>query len=68
MGYLQFWEMKDGGIRVLEWAHPYKEGTIFHGVQPYQFVTYYFDDKQLVRVVYDQLMAPYDLRTGKQWN
>lgn len=68
MAYLQFWELADGGIRVLEWAYPYQRSTVFHGVEPYRFVTYYFDSEQLIRVVYGQRMAPYDLRSGKQWN
>ena len=68
VGYLQFYELTDGGIRVLEWAYPFGKDTVFHGVEPYRFVTYYFDRKQLVRVNYDQHMAPYDLRSGKQWN
>lgn len=68
VGYQQFFELTDGGIRVLQWAYPYGKGIVFHGVEPYQFVTYYFDKNQLVRVVYDQHMVPYDLRTGKQWN
>ncbi len=68
VGYLQFYELADGGIRVLEWAYPYDRETVFHGVDPYRFVTYYFDDRQMVRVVYDQPMALYDLRLGKQWN
>ena len=68
VGHLQFFELADKGIRVLEWAYPYGKDTVFHGVEPYRFVTYYFGDKQLERVVYDQYMAPYDLRSGKQWN
>jgi hypothetical protein len=68
LGYLQFYELSDEGIKVLEWALPYKKGAVFHGVEPYRFTTYYFDRKQLVRVVYDQSMAPYDLKSGKRWN
>jgi len=68
LGRLQYYELADGGIRVLEWSYPYAKGAVFHGVEPYRFVTYYFDQTQLVRVVFDQAMAPYDLRSGKRWN
>ena len=61
---LQAFELEDKGIRVLEWAYPYKEGSVFHGVLPYRIVTYYFDRTQLVKVVYDEAMAPIDLRAG----
>lgn len=65
---LQYYELSDGGIRVLEWSYPFAKDAVFHAVEPYRFVTYYFDDKKLVRVVYDQAMAPYDLKLGKRWN
>ena len=68
VAYQQFYELADEGIRVLEWAYPYGKDTVFHGIEPYRFATYYFDNKQVVRVVYDQRMAPYDLRSGKKWN
>ena len=61
---LQFYELDDGGIRVLEWAYPFREGTVFDSVTPYRFVTYYFEGNQLVRVVYDQSMRLYDLKSG----